>query len=148
MKQFVWLILVILLAFAMSGCGKAVSSTTSTEASVIQDQAGLLSALEAAGAKTEIGDSISQDFFSVDGRLITINGTEGLQVFEYKSVEAMESDASKVAPNGGSVGTSMMNWLGTPHFFKSGRIMVLYLGDNKPTLSLLEKVMGKQFAGG
>jgi len=148
MKRFVWLILVISLAFTMSSCGKAVSSTTSTEDSVIQDQASLLSALQAAGAKTEIGDSISQDFFSVDARLITINGTEGLQVFEYKSAEAMESDASKVTPNGGSVGTSMMNWLGTPHFFKSGRIIVLYLGDNETTLSLLEKVVGKQFAGG
>src|SRR5512133_223702 len=102
MKRFVWLTLIVSLAFAMSACGKVVSSTTSTEASVIQDQAGLLSTLKAAGAKTEIGDSISQDFFSVESRLITINGTEDLQVFEYKSTEAMESDASKVAPNGGS----------------------------------------------
>ena len=57
------------------------------------------------------------------------------------------ADAAKVAPDGGSVGTSMMNWIMPPHFFKSGRVLVLYLGDNQTTLNLLEKILGKQFAG-
>ncbi len=55
--------------------------------------------------------------------------------------------ASKVAPDGGSVGTSMMMWIDTPHFYKAGRIIVLYLGKDKSLLDLLNKVMGPQFAG-
>jgi len=135
------------LAITMSSCGEAVSSTPLTEASSVLDQAGLIDALKAAGVTPEIGDPITQDFFSVEGTLINLGQTDGFQVFEYKTAEDMEADASKVAPDGGSVGTSMINWIMPPHFFKSGRIIVLYLGDNKTTLGLLEKIMGKQFAG-
>ncbi len=147
MRRFVWLILIMSLAITMSSCGEAVSSTPLTEASSVLDQAGLIDALKAAGVTPEIGDPITQDFFSVEGTLINLGQTDGFQVFEYKTAEDMEADASKVAPDGGSVGTSMINWIMPPHFFKSGRIIVLYLGDNKTTLGLLEKIMGKQFAG-
>jgi hypothetical protein len=41
----------------------------------------------------------------------------------------------------------MVSWMATPHFFKKGRILVLYVGDNTETLGLLESVLGAQFAG-
>jgi len=148
MKPSIALILVVTLAYAMRSCGTAATPVSAGETSGILDQAGLLSALKAAaGVTPEIGDPITQDFFSVEGTLINLGQTDGFQVFEYKTVEDMEADASKVAPDGGSVGTSMVNWIMPPHFFKSGRIIVLYLGDNKTTLGLLEEIMGKQFAG-
>jgi hypothetical protein len=147
MKRSVWLIFLIVFAFAVSSCNTPATATAQNETAGVQDQASLLSTLQSAGATTELGDSISQDFFSTEGQLITINGTEGIQVFEYKSAEAMESDVSQVAPDGGSIGTSMVNWMDTPHFYKSGRILVLYIGHNETVLDLLEKLMGKQFAG-
>ena len=70
-----------------------------------------------------------------------------MQVFEYKSAEAMEADAALVAPDDGSVGTSMVSWMATPHFFKSGRVLVLYVGDDAATLDLLKSTLGEQFAG-
>lgn len=150
MKRSVQFLLVLTLLFAISSCGTASTppSTTSTsEPSSALDQAGLLAALKAAGVTPEIGDPITQEFFQVEGRLINLDQNEGFQVFEYKTAQEMEADAAKVAPDGGSVGTSMMNWIMPPHFFKSGRILVLYLGDNQTTLGLLEKILGKQFAG-
>jgi len=59
----------------------------------------------------------------------------------------MESEASQVAPDGGSIGTSMMMWMDDPHFYKVGRIIVLYIGSDEQTLTLLQSVMGTQFAG-
>ncbi len=59
----------------------------------------------------------------------------------------MEADASKVSPDGGSVGTSMMSWIGPPHFLKKGRILVLYVGSDTKTLDALVSAMGPQFAG-
>jgi hypothetical protein len=141
------LILMLMLTYVLSSCGTATTSVSTSETSAGLDQAGLLSALKAAGATPEIGDPITQDFFSVEGTLINLGQTDGFQVFEYKTAEEMEADAAKVAPDGGSVGTSMMNWIMPPHFFKSGRVIVLYLGDNQTTLNLLEKILGKQFAG-
>jgi hypothetical protein len=59
----------------------------------------------------------------------------------------MESDAVLVDADGGSIGTSMVTWVATPHFYKKGRILVLYIGDNAETLKALESVLGPQFAG-
>jgi hypothetical protein len=147
MKLRILSIVFLVLVLAMSGCGSNATPSPSSESPAVQDKASLISALQSAGATAELGDSISQDFFSVEGQFITINGTEGIQVFEYENAEAMESEASEVAPDGGSIGTSMVNWVDAPHFYKSGRIIVLYIGNNETVLALLEKIMGKQIAG-
>lgn len=138
------------LIFAASGCSQ-VNATPSPIASTkppgVEDKTSLVAALEAAGATVVTGDSISQDFFTVEGSTIKVNGAD-IQVFEYGDTQALEKDASQVAPDGGSVGTSIMMWMDTPHFYKAGRILVLYVGSDQTTLSLLEKVLGPQFAGG
>jgi hypothetical protein len=147
MKRAIGLILLLLATYTVSSCGAAATPTSTNAAAQILDQAGLLTALKSAGAMPEVGDPITQEFFSVEGTLINLGSSDGFQVFEYKTVQDMEADAAKVAPDGGSVGTSMMNWIMPPHFFKSGRVIVLYLGDNQTTLNLLAKILGKQFAG-
>ena len=99
------------------------------------------------GVEAEKGDSLEQAFFSVIGTYVSFNG-ESVQVFEYDSAETMESDAVLVDASGSSIGTTMVGWVATPHFYKKGRILVLYVGDNAEILEILEGVLGPQFAGG
>jgi len=140
-------ILLLILGMGLSSCRSTATVTPSLEPATVQDQASLVKVLQEAGATVETGDSITQEFFSPEGHTVKVNGAE-LQVFEYKNAPAMEKEASQVAPDGGSVGTSMMNWIDTPHFYKAGRIIVLYVGSDQPVLGLLNKVVGPQFAGG
>lgn len=105
-----------------------------------------LEELREKGAEAQSGESVEQPFFSVIGTTINLNG-ESVQVFEYDSAETMESDAVLVDADGSSIGTSMVSWMATPHFYKKGRILVLYVGDNAETQGLLESVLGTQFAG-
>lgn len=112
----------------------------------VEDRAGLITALKAAGAQVETGDPISQPFFTPEGQTLLLNGDE-IQVFEYESSQALESEAAQVAADGGSVGTTMIDWLAPPHFYKSGRILVLYIGDDPAILDLLSQLLGPQFAG-
>jgi hypothetical protein len=146
MKPSLLLIFVSIFAYGMSACGASATPNPSTKPLSVEDQAGLLNALKAAGATVEVGDSIAQDFFSVEGKTVKVNGAD-LQVFEYENAEAMEKDASNVAPDGGSIGTSMVDWIDTPHFYKAGRIITLYIGSDKTVLGLLNTVPGPQFAG-
>ena len=142
--------LVLALGLVVSACGgapAASASNTSPEPSAVEDRASLVSALEAAGADVETGDSISQPFLAVEGSLIKVNGAD-VQVFEYDSTEAMELDSSQIAPDGSSNATTMITWMDTPHFYKSGRIIALYVGSDESILSLLESALGAQFAGG
>jgi len=148
MQRTILLVSLLITALTLSGCGgQSPASTSPTDASGVEDQSSLIAALQSAGATAEVADTISQAFFSPEGIFLTINGEEGIQVFEYEDAQTMESEAAQVAPNGGSVGTSMMMWVDKPHFYKSGRIIVLYIGSNTTILELLNEVMGPQFAG-
>lgn len=106
-----------------------------------------LTELREKGVEPEKGDSVEQAFFSVIGTSVNVNG-ESVQVFEYDSAETMESDAVLVDASGSPIGTTMVAWMATPHFYKKGRVLVLYVGDNAGTLEVLEGVLGTQFAGG
>jgi len=119
---------------------------TPAEPAAVEDLGSVGQALRDSGATVEGGDSVEQAFFSVTGQILKVNGAD-VQAFEYKSLEAMEAEAALVAPDGGSVGTSMAMWVATPHFFKAGRVLVLYVGDDAAILDLLKSVLGEQFAG-
>ena len=149
MKHQLRIGLFLLLAFLVSGCANdslAASPAPTAEPLVVADKASLTAALEAAGATVETGESVSQAFFTPDGSIIGVNGAD-IQVFEYESPEEMENEASQVSSDGGSIGTSMVTWMDAPHFYKTGRIIVLYVGSDAAVLDLLEGALGPQFAG-
>ena len=136
---FVWLMLVVA-ALMVGACGgQPAAQGYGTEE--------FLTELREKGVEPEKGDAVEQAFFSVIGTSVNVNG-EGVQVFEYDSAETMESDAILVDASGSPIGTTMVAWMATPHFYKKGRILVLYVGDNAGTLEVLERVLGTQFAGG
>jgi len=78
--------------------------------------------------------------------MIKVRG-EDVQVFEYSDAMAAEAQTALVSPSGSAVGTTKIHWVGPPHFFKKGRLIVLYVGDNGKVLKALEAVLGRQFAG-
>ena len=98
------------------------------------------------GANVEPAGEVNQPFFSVIGQAIIVNG-ENIQVFEYSDEAAADVEASLVSPDGSSIGTSIASWIAPPHFHKAGKIIVLYVGENRELISLLETVLGPQFAG-
>ncbi len=111
------------------------------------DYESLLFGLSGVAKTVDTGGEVEQPFFSVKGQLVWVDGYE-LQVFEYASVEEAVAQAALVSPDGGAVGTSLVSWIATPHFFQAGRLIVLYVGDDAQTLDTLAEVLGPQFAGG
>jgi hypothetical protein len=148
--SIVIVLMVLLLGLACSPQGTSAPEASATpnavQAGAVEDQISLIDALRAGGAKVELGDTVEQAFFTVAGQILKVNGKD-VQVFEYESPEKMEADAAQVAPDGGSIGTSMVTWAEPPHFFKSGRVLVLYVGEDKAVIDLLKGALGEQFAG-
>ena len=141
------LVIVVLSAVFLAACaGNGGVQVTPTPDLYVVDRAGLIDALNAADAVREVGDPVMQEYFSVGGASVKVRESDIL-VFEYETAEAMEADASLVASDGGSIGTTMLFWVATPHFFKAGRIIVVYIGDDAEMLSQLESLLGAQFAG-
>jgi hypothetical protein len=98
---------------------------------------------------TEAGE-ISQPFFGVKGRIVRANGGD-IQVFEYKTPEAMEAESRYVSPDGYTFKTdsrvTSVEWIAPPHFYKAGRVIVIYVGSDLLMTDFLDKTLGRQFAG-
>lgn len=78
--------------------------------------------------------------------MIKVHG-EDVQVFQYRNAAHADTQAAAVSPDGGTVGTTKVHWVGSPHFYKKARLLVLYVGDDAKVLKALEAVLGPQFAG-
>lgn len=87
----------------------------------------------------------SNPFFSTNAQVLIVNGAN-VSVFEYASIAAAETDAAKVSPDGSFVGSAVITWVGPPHFYRSGRFIVIYAGSSDAVLGPLEAVLGPPFA--
>ena len=108
----------------------------------------LVKNLRARGAAVSFtNERISQPFFSVGAHVINVNG-EGVQVFAYAQARKGNHEAKRVSSDGLTIGSIKPYWMATPHFFKTGKLIVLYVGDNQSVLRVLQSVLGNQCAGG
>ncbi len=139
------------MAAALTGCGDRLQQSLPRQqeqapAGKPADYATLLSALRAAGVRAQRGDEVEQPFLSLKGTMIKI-GEEDVQVFQYSDAAQVAAQAARISPDGGTVGTSKIRWIGSPHFYKQDKLLVLYLGEDGKVLKALEAILGRQFAG-
>ncbi len=88
---------------------------------------------------------MSQPFFSVDAKIIKMYGEE-VQTFEYRTIDDAQNDIDEVTPDGQFRNVNVI-WVGTPHFYRSDRLIILYVGDHVDIIHRLEDLFGPQFAG-
>ena len=90
------------------------------------------------------------DFLQDSAYLVKVDGEE-LRVFEFKTADVAAGAAQRVSPDGyaytTSTGGASVNWVAPPHFYRSGRTIVLYLGEQKAILDALSGMLGQEFAG-
>ena len=100
---------------------------------------------------------MSADYFAPQGQLLTVNGGSG-ETFEFASAEAADAAAEGVSASGDLIsrvdsetgeGFSIpILWAVPPHFYKAGKLIVLYVGCDGDVIDALQETMGPQFAGG
>jgi hypothetical protein len=78
--------------------------------------------------------------------MLQVNGKE-VQVFPYSHPAAAAAEAALVSPDGSAVGTSKLQWVGSPHFYRKGKLLVLYVGDDDQVRKALDTVLDRPFAG-
>jgi hypothetical protein len=112
----------------------------------VTDFPSLIKNLRALGAGATAAGDVEQPFFSIPGKMTKVHG-EDVQVFEYANNAVAEAEATPISRDGLAVGTRKIFWVGPPHFFKHGKLLILYVGDNAKVLKTLDAVLGQQFAG-
>jgi hypothetical protein len=106
----------------------------------------LVAALRNSGSIVESLDPISQPFFEPDGQVVKVDGHE-IQVFEFSNEGDLLSAGESISSDGSSVGTTMISWVEAPHFFRSGNLIVLYVGEVDAIVEALQAILGPQIAG-
>jgi len=108
----------------------------------------LIAALQAAGAsvvRAGVLPQSSNPFFSVESTSLRVNG-HTVHVWEYRNSAEADAQVASVSPDGCEIGSSLVDWIGPPHFFRSTRLIVLYVGSEESLLLLLADVLGPPFA--
>jgi hypothetical protein len=89
---------------------------------------------------------IRQPFLSVEGESVQVDGGT-IQSYEYENEQAAAADAGKIQPDGTIPGTQV-TWVADPHFYRTGKLLVIYPGSDQKILDALEANLGEPFAVG
>ena len=115
---------------------------------MVTDYSSLVDAISSRGVLVEYVEEISAESssFSVPIQVISVGGAD-IQVFEFQSESDAKTASLTISKDGTEIGTSIIRWIDTPHFYTNGKLIVLYVGHNPEIVNLLESFLGKQFAG-
>jgi hypothetical protein len=153
----------LLLVFALLGCTP--SSFITHQCGVpVRDHVGFIDALRCDGFKAEpIGQTTAYplrvpgtNFLVTDMRSARLSAPAELTSFWYDDTDLgadarpiVEADARKFAPDGSLRDPSQrIYYRGTPHLYRRERVLVIYAGDDRGMLGVLDRLFGRQFAGG
>jgi len=90
-----------------------------------------------------------KDNLMIDGKQVILYDTE-IIVYSYENSEEMEENASIVNEDASIVNKEQpieIEWPKDPHFYKKGKIIVQYIGEDEEIITDLSEIMGKQFSG-
>ena len=137
--------------------GKTPTAPIVSHGGPVEDYISLVDTLRAAGATVDpAGPEAFTDYFAPQGQLLTVNG-EGISAYEFGSAEEADAAAGGVSATGSSIVTTMadgtematmVTWVAPPHFYKAGKLIVIYVGSDSDVNNALQEAMGPQFAGG
>lgn len=86
--------------------------------------------------------------FSVDGKTLKIKNGE-IYVYEYdkNQKDKLKNDLNSIQNNGTTISGEDIKWNKSPHFYSKGRVVVVYDGDNKEIINVLNEIMGMPVIG-
>ncbi|PIW33478.1 MAG: hypothetical protein COW27_00480 [Nitrosopumilales archaeon CG15_BIG_FIL_POST_REV_8_21_14_020_37_12] len=112
----------------------------------VTDYQSLVLALKSRGLEVKETEEINDSVFAVPITVLSVAGMD-LQVYEFGSESSTNEAIQIVSPDGTEIGTSVIRWIDEPHFYSQGKIIVQYIGHNPEMLSVLDSLLGNQFAG-
>ena len=128
----------------------AYSAGCASDSGKVDDYASLIDNLRSAGAVVEPRGEVAPDFLSAKRLVISVNDSN-VQVWQYDDAAAAVAEAALISPDGYSVRTATkvksVDWIAPPHFYKAGKLILLYVGESEAVTVVLDKVLGLQFAG-
>ena len=145
------LAILLLLASAI-GCGDDSPSMgdegIEKEIAVSSPTFNIINIFRATGNAVKVTGHTERSFFKdATGYTMLVNGAIPLEVYEFGSLEELDKAVTTVSADGGSVEGKRVEWGGTPHFYKTEKVIIIYTGEDSDNQRELATVFGSQFAG-
>jgi hypothetical protein len=102
------------------------------------------------GLRVNLEGQISPDvnhFFSVTAHLVRVNDAQ-VNAFEYPTEHAAAMEAASISPEGQPNPRVAIDWISTPRFYRSGSLIVLYVGCSTEIAEALRAVLGEPLVVG
>lgn len=120
----------------------------------IEDAEALEAHLEEGGLElSPIGEAVYA-WFDEPARTYEVgpDRADALFVHVFGDAAAARAAARRVSPDGRRIVSDegeeiLVEWLGVPHVFRSGPLLVVYVGTSPEALALLQDALGPPFAG-
>jgi hypothetical protein len=113
---------------------------------IVTDYASLVEGIKSYGILVEQKEKLDDSPFSVPTVVLSVGGTD-IQTYEFENESDAKAAMQTISEDGTQIGTSIIRWIDVSHFYANGKIIVLYVGQNPEITSLLESLVGSQFAG-
>ena len=128
--------------------GSRTASAAPSSAPADEPVSAFEAALRAAGADVRSTGDFSTEPLGGKGTALCVAGQQ-VSVYVYTSAEERAAVAARIDPTDPSnLGTSIVEWVGTPTFWQADRLIVLYLGSDPAVKSGISSVLGPPFARG
>lgn len=72
---------------------------------------------------------------------------EYVDVWEYSNATEANLKAKTISSDGSGIGNTQVEWASSSHWYKKGKVLALYIGNNKAVVNTLNGILGPQFAG-
>ena len=130
-QKIVWLALISLLLVAMTGCGKGSEENVNHFIDALKDQ------------KLKVKDitkEVSKDMPNFDEKRNTVLLVEETEKVYIEMPEDVEIDIQEKTAK---YTNPLADFVGIPHLYKKGDIVITYFGDHQKLLEIMEKEFGK-----
>lgn len=135
--------LIIIIIAAFTGCSRENASRKTFGIEEFEN------AMKDKGYDYEITDA-EQDFLQAPRKRMIIDKTE-IDIYLFGSNKKLEKEAGYISSDGcgytNGSNSLKVSWVSLPHFYKKGRLIVQYVGEDKKIISDLKDIFGEQFAG-
>ena len=131
----------------LAACGDDEPPRSMEDIDVASPSYNIVNLLTATGNEVEVVGRAPVQYFDAKNVVIRVNGGIDLELYEFGSKEDLEEAAAKVSPDATTIEGKPITWKAPPHFFKTDKVIILYMGADPANVAQLASAFGPQFAG-
>lgn len=146
-KQYLYLAMLALLVCSACKDDIPPPPRSAADIDVASPTYNIINLMTASGNKVDVIGGAARPYFETRHAAIRINNGVDLELYEFSSTEDLNEAAASVSPDASKIGADSIAWPAPPHLFKTDKVIILYMGNDRDNLVQLASAFGNQFAG-